>query len=103
VAGVEKENDKAAQLKTEIDEDSDNGGSDNKEKLMDFLIKRGTVIGAGIVQNVTDMWGERLDGMLSDTILQRVPKGLRAAIMNLNENEDLLPAMFLSGVQLHMF
>jgi hypothetical protein len=55
------------------------------------------------VQNVTDMWGERLDGMLSDTILQRVPKGLRAAIMNLNENEDLLPAMFLSGVQLHMF
>jgi hypothetical protein len=103
VAGPEKENNKAAQVKTEIDEDSDNEGSDGKEKLIDFIVKRGTLVGAEIVQTVTDMWGERLDGMLSDTILQQVPKELRAAIMNLNENEDLLPAMFLSGVQVHMF
>jgi hypothetical protein len=103
VAGPEKENDKSVQIKSEIDEDSDNEGSDGKKKLIDFIVKRGTLIGAEIVQTVTDMWGERLDGMLSDTILQQVPKGLRAAITNLNENEDLLPAMFLSGVKVHMF
>lgn len=91
------------EIKSEMDDDSDHEGSDNKEKLMDFLLKRGTLIGAELVQTLTDIWGERLDGMLSDTILQQVPKGLRAAIMNLNENEDLLPAMFLSGVQVHMF
>jgi hypothetical protein len=103
VAGPEKADDKAALVKTEIDEDSDNEGSDGKGKLIDFIVKRGTLIGAEIVQTVADMWGERLDGMLSDTILQQVPKGLRAAITNLNENEDLLPAMFLSGVKVHMF
>ena len=100
---AEKENDKAAQIKTEIDEDSDSGAPEGKQKLIDFIVKRGTLIGAELVQTLTDMWGERLDGMLSDTILQQVPKGLRAAIMNLNENEDLLPAMFLSGVKVHMF
>ncbi|KAI9642552.1 hypothetical protein NHQ30_009357 [Ciborinia camelliae] len=91
------------ELETEMDDDSDHEGSGTKEKLKDFLLKRGTLIGAELVQTLTDIWGERLDGMLSDTILQQVPKGLRAAIMNLNENEDLLPAMFLSGVQVHMF
>ncbi|KAF4627078.1 hypothetical protein G7Y89_g11078 [Cudoniella acicularis] len=103
VVGPEKEIDKAAQINAEIDEDSDSGGSDGKEKLIGILVKRGTLFGAEIVQTVTDMWGERLDGMLSDTILQQVPKELRAAILNLNENEDLLPAMFLSGVKVHMF
>jgi len=106
VAGPEKENDKASQIKAEIDEDSDDGGSESKDaktKLLDFIVKRGTLIGAEIVQTVADRWGERLDGMLSDTILQQVPKELRAAIVNLNENKDLLPAMFLSGVKVHMF
>jgi hypothetical protein len=103
VAGPEKEKkDGEAPNKTEEEEDSDNAESDPKERLMDF-IKRGTHIGAGIVQTVTDKWGERLDGMLSDTILQKVQKDLRAAIVNLNENKDLLPAMFLSGVKVHMF
>jgi hypothetical protein len=103
VAGPEKEKrDRDAQAKTEDEEDSDSGGTDPKERLLDF-IRRGTHIGAGIVQTVTDKWGERLDGMLSDTILQKVPKDLRAAIVNLNENKDLLPAMFLSGVKVHMF
>ncbi|KAH6662315.1 hypothetical protein B0J14DRAFT_554129 [Halenospora varia] len=103
VAGPKKENGKPAEMKSEIDDDSENEGSNGKKKLMDFIVKRGTLMGAEIVQTVTDMWGERLDGMLSDTILQQVPKGLRAAITNLNENEDLLPAMFLSGVKVHMF
>ncbi|TGO44866.1 hypothetical protein BCON_0453g00020 [Botryotinia convoluta] len=93
----------SSEIKTEIDDGSDHEGSDNKEKLKDFLLKRGTLIGAELVQTLTDIWGERLDAMLNDTILQQVPKGLRAAIMNLNENEDLLPAMFLSGIQVHMF
>ncbi|ESZ94397.1 hypothetical protein SBOR_5190 [Sclerotinia borealis F-4128] len=91
------------EIKTEMDDDSDHEGPESKEKLKDFLFKRGTLLGAELVQTLTDIWGERLDGMLSDTILQQVPKRLRAAIMNLNENEDLLPAMFLSGVQIHMF
>ncbi|KAH8650639.1 hypothetical protein BGZ60DRAFT_520454 [Tricladium varicosporioides] len=103
VAGAKKEDGKKAEVKSEMDEDSGNEGLSSKEKLMDFIVKRGTLMGAEIVQTVTDMWGERLDGMLSDTILQQVPKGLRAAITNLNENEDLLPAMFLSGVKVHMF
>ncbi|TGO44787.1 hypothetical protein BOTNAR_0743g00010 [Botryotinia narcissicola] len=90
-------------IKPDIDDDSDHEGSENKEKLKDFLFRRGTLIGAELVQTLTDIWGERLDSMLNDTILQQVPKGLRAAIMNLNENEDLLPAMFLSGIQVHMF
>ncbi|KAJ8067922.1 hypothetical protein OCU04_003507 [Sclerotinia nivalis] len=93
----------SSEIKTEMNDDSDHEGSNNKEKLKDFLFKRGTVFGAEVVQTLTDMWGERLDEILSDTILQQVPKGLRAAIMNLNENEDLLPAMFLSGIQVHMF
>ncbi len=103
VAGPEKEKkERAEKTEGEADEDSDSGMSDPKERLMDF-IKLGTHIGAGLVQNVTDRWGERLDVMLSDTILQKVPKDLRAAIVNLNENKDLLPAMFLSGVKVHMF
>ena len=94
VASPEKEDDKAAQIKSEMDEDSESEVSSGKQKLMDFIVKRGTLMGAEIIQTVADMCGDRLDGMLSDTILQQVPKGLRAAITNLNENEDLLPAMF---------
>ena len=112
--------------KTEGDDDSDSGApSDPKAKLYDFIVRRGTNIsagivhtgtgivqsvsdravqtGAGIVQSVSDRAGERLEEMLNDTILQKVPKELRAAIMNLNQNKDLLPAMFLSGVKVHMF
>lgn len=85
------------------DESDDDEISTNKQKIIDFIVKRGSLLGADVVQTLTDMWGDRLDGMLSDTILQQVPKGLRAAIMNLNENEDLLPAMFLSGIKVHMF
>ena len=86
------------------DEDSDNDEAPNpKEKLLDLIVRRGTHLGAGLVQSVADKWGDRLDGMLSDTILMKVPKELRAAILNLNANEDLLPAMFLSGVKVHMF
>lgn len=103
VTGAEKENDKASELKAELDEDSDNEGPEGKEKLLDIFFKRGTLMGAELVQNVADMWGGRLDRMLSDNILASVPKTLRAAILNLNENEDLLPAMFLSGIQVHMF
>ncbi|KAF7956272.1 hypothetical protein EAE96_005192 [Botrytis aclada] len=93
----------SSEIKTQIDDDSDHEGFDGKEKLKEFLFRRGTLIGAELVQTLTDIWGERLDAMLNDTILQQVPKGLRTAIMNLNENEDLLPAMFLSGIQVHMF
>jgi len=99
-AGPEKDNSTAAKVKTELDDDSDD---ESPEGLRDILLKRGTLFGGELVQKLTDMWGERLDGMLSDTILQQVPKVLRSAIINLNENEDLLPAMFLSGVQVHMF
>jgi hypothetical protein len=95
----EKDSQKGADAEAE----SDNEDLDPRARLMDFIVKRGTFISSGIVQTVSDRWAERLDGMLSDTILQKVPKELRAAIMNLNENADLLPAMFLSGVKVHMF
>jgi hypothetical protein len=117
VAGPGKSKDRDAESKTEVDEDSESEGSSGKEKVIDFItkrkdfivkrkefiVKRGTHIGAEFVQTVSDKWAERLDGMLSDTILQQVPKKLRSAILNLNENKDLLPAMFLSGVKVHMF
>jgi hypothetical protein len=103
VVGPDKENNKAAQIKNEIDEDSDHEDSESKEKWIDTIFKQGTLLGAQAVQTITDMWGTRLDKMLGDKILQQVPKELRIAILNLNDNEDLLPAMFLSGVQVHMF
>jgi hypothetical protein len=117
VAGPGKSKDRDAESKTEVDDDSESEGSSGKEKVIDFItkrkdfivkrkefiVKRGTHIGAEFVQTVSDKWAERLDGMLSDTILQQVPKKLRSAILNLNENKDLLPAMFLSGVKVHMF
>ncbi|KAG4443331.1 hypothetical protein IFR05_001200 [Cadophora sp. M221] len=104
VAGSEKDRD--AQPKREIDENSDDEGLDPKEKfekLIDTLVRRGTHIGAGIAQKAAVRWGKRLDEVLSDTILQQVPKELRSAILNLNDNKDLLPAMFLNGIKVHMF
>ncbi|KAF7893735.1 hypothetical protein EAF00_007249 [Botryotinia globosa] len=56
----------SSDIKPEIDDDSDHEGSDNKEKLKDFLLRRGTLIGAELVQTLTDIWGERLDAMLNN-------------------------------------
>ena len=104
VAGLQKGgNDGNAKINIEGDEDSDSEGSDPKGKLIGFITRRGTYIGAGFMQTDADKDRERLDGMLSDTILQKVPKELRAAIINLNENKDLSPGMVLSGVKVHMF
>ncbi|PMD31911.1 hypothetical protein L207DRAFT_471987 [Hyaloscypha variabilis F] len=106
VAGPEKEKEKDAQIKGEDDENSDDESPDPKDKierLVNTLVKRGTHIGAEIAQKAAVRWGKRLDGVLSDTILQQVPKELRSAILNLNENKDLLPAMFLNGIKVHMF
>jgi len=103
VAGSEKKGDDVDKMKAEIDEDSDNEDADSKEKPIDMLFKQGTMLGAGLMDNVTGMLGMRMETMLSDNVLQQVPKGFRAAIVNLNRNEDLLPAMFLSGVKVHMF
>ncbi|EMR82584.1 hypothetical protein ACHAPC_003041 [Botrytis cinerea] len=87
----------SSEIKTEIDDDSDQEGSDNKEKLRLSFQERDNHC-AELVQTLTDIWGERLEAMLNDTILQQVPKGHRTATMNLNKNEDLIPAMFLSGI-----
>ncbi|ATZ50505.1 hypothetical protein BCIN_06g00070 [Botrytis cinerea B05.10] len=92
----------SSEIKTEIDDDSDQEGSDNKEKLRLSFQERDNHC-AELVQTLTDIWGERVEAILNDTILQQVPKGHRTAIMNLNENEDLIPAMFLSGIQVHPF
>ncbi|PQE21528.1 vegetative incompatibility HET-E-1 protein [Rutstroemia sp. NJR-2017a BVV2] len=107
VAGLDEKNDQdVGQVETELDQDSDNGEMDTTEKLTKFLIKtsqRGMLSSGGIMQSLADKWGERLQGQLDDIVIQQVPKPLRAAILNLNENEGLLPAMFTSGVQVHMF
>ena len=43
------------------------------------------------------------DLVLSDNILRAMPKHLRAAILNLDENADMLPAVFFSAIKVHMF
>jgi hypothetical protein len=87
VAGPEKKQEKEKEIAAEIHNERDDGSGnldpeskeklpESEEKLLETILKRGTV---------TDMWGDRLDGMLSDRILQQVPKSLRSAIVNLNE------------------
>ena len=104
VAGPEKGNE--GQINREDGNNSDDESPDRKEKiemLIDTLVRRGTHIGAGFAQKAAVRWSKRLNDVLSDTILQEVPKELRSAILNLNENKDLLPAMFLNGIKVHMF
>ncbi|KAM3070199.1 hypothetical protein ACMFMG_003763 [Clarireedia jacksonii] len=107
VAGREKENDQdVARMPTELDQDSDDEDRDAPEKLMNFIIKTSQqkmVASGKIFEDLADKWGERWEGQLDDIVIQQVPKPLRAAIMNLNENEELLPVMFTSGIQVHMF
>ena len=87
--------------KTEENEDSDSDcENQNSKENNDSFWK---YLGGGILESFANFRSEAMEKKLSDTVLRQVPKGLRAAIMNLNENEDLLPAMFLSGVQVHMF
>ncbi|PQE19374.1 het domain-containing protein [Rutstroemia sp. NJR-2017a BBW] len=107
VAGVDKKDEHGdSHAQTVADQDSDHEEMDTTEKLTDFLVKtsqRGMLSSGGIMQSLADKWGERLEGQLDDIVIQQVPKPLRPAILNLNENEGLLPAMFTSGVQVHMF
>jgi hypothetical protein len=43
------------------------------------------------------------DSILSENVLRAMPRHLRAAILNLDENADMLPAMFLPAINVHMF
>ncbi|PVH68825.1 hypothetical protein DL98DRAFT_628893 [Cadophora sp. DSE1049] len=99
-----EEKERNVQSKRAAEENSDDEGSEERlEKLINTLVRRGTHIGAGIAQKAAVHWGKKLDAELSDTILQQVPRELRSAILNLNDSKDLLPAMYLNGIKVHMF
>ncbi|RMJ27577.1 Heterokaryon incompatibility protein HET [Aspergillus sp. HF37] len=46
---------------------------------------------------------EDLEGLLGELALQRVPPRLQAAILDFNARKSLLPLMFHSGREIHMF
>lgn len=47
--------------------------------------------------------GDRLEQNLSASVLKRTPKALQPAVENINDNRNLLPSMFHSAQQVHMF
>jgi hypothetical protein len=58
---------------------------------------------SGLFQKFFEMRAEHLDKTLSASVLKRMPPHLQAALENLNDNKDLLPAMFHSAKKIHMF
>ncbi|RYP30979.1 hypothetical protein DL767_005986 [Monosporascus sp. MG133] len=50
-----------------------------------------------------EMHAEHVGKNLSASVLKRTPKRLRGAVESLNDNKDLLPAMFHSSRRIHMF
>lgn len=81
------------------------------EGVMDQILEHGktaakrvghfTVLALG--EKLLEMHAERLEKNLSASVLKRTPKRLRGAVESLNDNKDLLPAMFHSSRRIHMF
>ncbi|KAK4143389.1 uncharacterized protein C8A04DRAFT_12379 [Dichotomopilus funicola] len=56
-----------------------------------------------LTEKLHEMRADHLERNLSRAVLKRTPKVLRAAVENIHDNRNLLPAMFHSGVRVHMF
>ncbi|RYO90246.1 hypothetical protein DL762_002768 [Monosporascus cannonballus] len=94
---------------------SDDPGKDSEgldfERVMDQILEHGktaaklaghfTVLAVG--EKLLEMHAERLEKNLSASVIKRTPKRLRGAVESLNDNKDLLPAMFHSSKRVHMF
>ncbi|KUJ18505.1 uncharacterized protein LY89DRAFT_642850 [Mollisia scopiformis] len=60
-------------------------------------------VGAGLFQSLWELQADQLEKNLNAAVLKKIPAHLQAAIESLNENKDLLPAMFHSARRIHMF
>ncbi|RYP00695.1 hypothetical protein DL764_006433 [Monosporascus ibericus] len=94
---------------------SDDPGKDSQgldtQGVMDQILEHGktaaklaghfTVLALG--EKLLEMHAEHLEKNLSASVLKRTPKRLRGAVESLNDNKDLLPAMFHSSKRIHMF
>ena len=58
---------------------------------------------AGLMAGFFTAYAKHKNLVLNDNILRAMPKHLRAAILNLDENADMLPAVFFSAIKVHMF
>ncbi|RFU26413.1 hypothetical protein B7463_g9923, partial [Scytalidium lignicola] len=56
-----------------------------------------------IVEKFFEKQADFLDRNLSVSVLKRTPKSLQTAVENMNDNRNLLPAMFHPSVRVHMF
>jgi hypothetical protein len=54
-----------------------------------------------IINDSSNYGTRHKDSILSEYVLRAMPKHLRAAILNLDENADMLPAVFFSAVKVH--
>ncbi|RYP69025.1 hypothetical protein DL771_006351 [Monosporascus sp. 5C6A] len=90
--------------------DKDSEGPDF-QVVMDQLLEHGktaaklaghfTVLALG--EKLLEMRAEYLEKHLSASVLKRTPERLRGAVESLNDNKDLLPAMFHPSRRVHMF
>ncbi|RYP39499.1 hypothetical protein DL768_010706 [Monosporascus sp. mg162] len=94
---------------------SDDPGKDSvgldTQGVMDQILEHGktaaklaghfTVLALG--EKLLEMHAEHLEKNLSASVLKKTPKRLRGAVESLNDNKDLLPAMFHSSRRIHMF
>jgi hypothetical protein len=82
-------------------------GSPNGKKYIDDKLERGALAamkaGAGLFQTFWELRADQLERNLSASVLKRIPRHLQVALENLNDNKDLMPAMFHSAERVHMF
>ncbi|KAI9730546.1 MAG: hypothetical protein M1834_005787 [Cirrosporium novae-zelandiae] len=88
--------------------ESQNQEEDEEEEISTWaaICKYGfdnvTLVGTWLLRNITDKYTVQLNQALDETVLRPVPKHLRTAIMNLHEDRNWLPAMFIPAAKVHM-
>jgi hypothetical protein len=82
---------------------SDGAESDPELSYLDHGTLALQKLESGLFQKLFEMRAEHLDKTLSASVLKGMPPHLQAALENLNDNKDLLPAMFHSAKKIHMF
>jgi hypothetical protein len=102
-----EEQDEEAEYSADESDDSD------KETFLDQVLRRGkaaakmlgqyTPAMLAATEKLFEMRAEHLDKTLATAVLKRTPRSLRSAVENMNDNKNLLPAMFHSSTRVHMF
>ncbi|KAI1101791.1 hypothetical protein F4804DRAFT_288640 [Jackrogersella minutella] len=91
-------------------EDYSEGDSDDEDgdgKISDTLKDLGgmalSMAGAGLIQQFYEWRAERLQRNLSADVLKKFPTHMQTAMESLDDNKDLMPSMFHSAKNIHMF